>query len=102
MSFDKRIIKVWKLCEDYNDAVLSVQFHMPGMQKKKKNQTEIPLSIAAAIKTLRSGYWLYMRRMIELSTVVNEYLSVAKEAQWDTEMSVKLVKRLKIYNSLQQ
>jgi len=43
-----------------------------------------------------------MRRMIELSTVVNEYLSVAKEAQWDTEMSVKLVKRLKIYNSLQQ
>jgi len=38
MSFDKRIIKVWKLCEDYNDAVLSVQFHMPGMQKKKKKK----------------------------------------------------------------
>jgi hypothetical protein len=40
--------------------------------------------------------------MIELSTVVNEYLSVTKEAHWDKEMSVKLVKRLKIYNSLQQ
>jgi hypothetical protein len=40
--------------------------------------------------------------MTELTTVVNEYLPVAKEVQWDTEMSVKLVKRLKIYNSLQQ
>jgi hypothetical protein len=40
--------------------------------------------------------------MIELPTVINEYLPVAKEVQWDTEMSVKLMKGLKIYNSLQQ
>lgn len=99
MSFDKRIFKVWKLCEVYNGAVLSVQFHMPGMPKK---QNEIPLFIAAAIKKLLPGHWLYMRHMIELPTVINEYLPVAKEVQWDTEMSVKLMKGLKIYNSLQQ
>jgi len=40
--------------------------------------------------------------MLELPTVVNEDLPVTKEVQWDTEMSVKLVKRLKIYNSLQK
>jgi hypothetical protein len=38
--------------------------------------------------------------MLELPTLVNEYLPEAKEVQWDTEMSVKLAKRLKIYNSL--
>jgi len=79
MSFDKRIIKVWKLCEDCNGAVLSVQFHMPGMPMKKK--TEIPLFSAAAINKLLSGHWVYMRHMIELPTAVNEYLSVAKEVQ---------------------
>jgi hypothetical protein len=60
MSFEKRIIKVWKLCEDYNGAVLSVQFHMPGMPKKEKKQTELPLFIASAIKKLLSGHWMYM------------------------------------------
>jgi hypothetical protein len=103
MSFDNRMIKVWKLCEDYNGALLRVQFHVPGMQKRKRkrNQTDIPPFIAAAIKKLLSGHWLYFKHVIQLPTVVNEYSSVATGAQWDREMSVNVVKRLRIYNSLQ-
>lgn len=103
MNFDNRIITVWKLCKDYNSALLSVQFHMPGMQiKGVEGETEIPLFIAAAIKKLLSGHWLYIKHMIEIQTVVTEYLSVAKGVHWDRGMSVKVLKMLKIYNFLQQ
>jgi len=56
--------------------------HARDAKERKKKQNEIPLFIAEAIKKLLSGHWLYMRCMIELPTVVNEYVSVAKEVQW--------------------